>query len=295
MTWYKKSSEFVGADATLSDPNHISDIPKRNIENQYLPPTINWNNPDQKSDNQQNSEEKIIHSVCEKCHMELEGFEKLGYFFKTMGGKLEEAYRCNNCGYMNHYTRTISRKNKKKIRRRRRAESSQRIVTATYGETFQGWQTSNNPANTPMGRLDLSEDERMIGWDKVSDGFDNEWDSQKQRKNDEDFEVIKIKDKYGKIKYVRVKKRTTGGDAVQPSNTYTQKGRVKKQRRYNPKDGKGKDNPGAWPHNRNIVGPGSGGYQLPYSQNLDADMRQRVVDWQEHLTNRNMYSLSRPY
>lgn len=294
MNWYKKANEFVGADASLANGTHISDITKRNIDHQYLSPTVNWNqHPELTTDSQGRS----VRTNCEKCGMELEEFEKLGYFFKTEGGKEEEAYSCSNCGYRNHYSRRITRKKKKsRLRKRRRAGVLMRIVTASpYGTTFQGWQTGNNPANTPMGRLDLSQDERMATWDKFQDGFDNEWDSQKQKKNDEDYEVIKIKGKDGKIKYVRLKKRTTGGDAVQPSNTYTQKGRVKKQRRYNPKDGKGKDNPGAWPHNRNMVGPGSGGYQMPYSQNLDSDMRQRVVDWYDHLTNRNMYSLSRPY
>lgn len=296
MTWYKKAQEFVGGDAVLpQDANQLTKV--RNTESQFLPPTMSQLPAGVSGPTATTVDDVLIRYECEKCGNKLDSFEKLNYSFRNEKGQKEEAYRCSNCGYKNHYSQKITRRKRvrrKKSKKRSFSENQSVVTAATPSTPYSNWPDSNNPANQPWGRLDLTEDQRVITWEKLQDGFANEFNTQKQKKN-EDYKIIKVKDKNGKIKFVKIKKKQTGADAVQPSNTWTQKGRLKQQRRYNPEDGKQKDNPGAWPHNRNLAGPGSGFYQAPYSQNMDADMRERAVSWYDHVNNRGSNSLSRPY
>jgi len=290
------SQEYVGADATFTSGQHIQDVKTRNTENAELPSNIsNLPSGFEGVNSIVKKGKERLTDKCEKCRMPLEEFEWLGYSFTNNNGEREAAYKCNNCGHKNHYTQQISRV--KKHRRNRRGFSVINILkeAATPANPTSSGSTYNNPANTPFGRLDMTEDQRVIPWSSVKDGFSNEFDTQKQKSNKE-YEIKEVKGKDGKKRIVRVRKRNSGGDAIQPSNTWTQRGRLKNQRRYNPLDPrKTKENPGSWPHNRNLTGPGSGWYQSEYSNNFDSDMRQRVNSWDDYISNRGQYSLSRPY
>lgn len=279
MNWYKKAQEFIGADAPLSSGQFIQDIRTRNVENQHLPSTISLRPVGEEMSSISSASKP---TKCEKCGMPLESFEYLGYSFTENDGDKIEAYKCGNCGHKNHYNQSISRVKKKRNKGKRRSFNDSRLLVeaATPANNgFAGWPSGYNPANTPYGRLDLSEDQRVQTWKNMQDGFDNEFDSQKQKGNKK-TKIVKVKGKDGQTKYVKVEDKTTGGDAVQPSNTFTQKGRIKKQRRYNPKDpNKTKENPGSWSHNRNFTGEGTGFYQSNYTEKLNADVRERYTDW----------------
>ena len=79
---------------------------------------------------------------------------------------------------------------------------------------------------------------------------------------------------------------------VNPANTYTQRGRIKKQPRYNPSKSK-KENPGAWPHNRD---DNQGWYQSGIDKNrFNSDMRERVVPWSQYINEVGNKGMLKPY
>lgn len=297
MSWYsnrnsltKTANEFIGADATYQDGGHTQQVNIGNIENQNLPATISNGPP--------NGEETIAPKRlenCPVCKQPLVESEHKGY----SNHKKETVFYCRNCGHTNDdYKRSVEkgkpikqRRSRIKKRRSKFASIDHLRIAATPANPMMS--SYNNPMNSPYGRQDLSEDERVIPWDRVDDGFWNEFDKVKQ-KNNVDQKTIKVKRKDGTYRYIRIKKKDTGGNAIQPSNTFNQKGRVKKQPRFNPPDGKDtKEGHGAWPHNRNMIGEGSGWYQNPGTGNLDADMKNRVTEWSDYVNDRNSSGLFR--
>jgi hypothetical protein len=226
-----------------------------------------------------------------------------GTFFDysiTIEGEKYRAYVCHICkhslkpfsiNYSKHPERYKKPRKKKRVKRLSTRLTGIIVEAATPSSVFSGGY--NNPANTPCGRLDLTEDQRVIPWNKVEENYDPEYDKTEQGNNNK-FKVVKIKGKNGKNKFVKIVDFTTEGDGVSPANSQKIKGRIKKQPRYNPADGKDKnDGFGAWPHNRD---GNKGWYQSPQSNNLDTDLRSRVIPWGEYIRDRgvNMLTLTKP-
>jgi hypothetical protein len=116
------------------------------------------------------------------------------------------------------------------------------------------------------------------------------WDTQKQKKK-LDYRIKKIKDHEGKIRFIKVKDNMKGS-GVQPANTYNQKGDIKRQPRFDLKDGVPKGNStGAWPHNRG-QDPSEGWYGATFSTDKDrfnADGRTRYQLWDEFVRERDLH------
>jgi hypothetical protein len=276
MWEYKIAQEFIGSD---QGNDYIQDTKTRNFDSEYLPqdikkPVINSN--------------KTRLNKCEICHRDLVDSEFQNRYLEDG----TEIYKCNTCKHTNDPYKRKIQKGKNRLKKRR--SSSEKMIKEAIGNS-----NSNvpglNPANQPWGRLDLTNDERIIPWNRIEDGFREEFDHQKQKKNFK-YKLVKKKKEDGKYQFIRVKIPETGGEAIQPSNVYDEKGRVKKQPRYNPEKNRNKNkSDGSWPHNRN---PGTEGwYGQEYGGgNLDADLRQRVIPWNEYISDRSsfMTNLSRP-
>jgi len=281
MWTYKLAQEFIGSD---QGNNYIQDTKIRNFDSEYLPQTIKG------TEMTSNNSRLQVGSPCPACGSVLEPFEFQGRYLENG----QEIYRCNNCRSTNDpYKRHVEKKKKNRIKRRRaRNQGMTKEAVGISNPNLPGL----NPANQPWGRLDLSDDQRVIPWNRIEDGFREEFDHQKQKKNFK-YKLVKRKTKEGGYEFVRVKIPQTGGDAKQPANTYTDKGRVKKQPRYNPEKNRNKNkSDGSWPHNRN---PGTEGWygQGDTGNNMDADMRYRVMPWSEYISDRSsfMTNLSRPW
>lgn len=298
FNWYRFGQEFVGSDSAMSSGQNIMDTVIRNTDNQFLPGSLGAAPPGTARDElaltmrspaRSNSDVPVICPVCKRKITEKETMKG----FKDSHGKT--VYRCTSCGYTNNpYKRTVTLKKPSRIKKRR-ASSTERRIFASPPVSQPGGNSWYNPANTPWGRLDLTEDQRVIFWNRIHDGFEEEWDFRKQKNNREN-KVVKIKDKKGKIRIFKVKKNNTFGDAVQPSNVQNQKGRVRKQNRYRSDDPHGKEHPGAWPQQRNPT-PDHGFYQSPANKNtFDADGRTRYMDWNSYISDRNtsLLTLTKP-
>ena len=206
-----------------------------------------------------------------------------------ISGNKYRAYECQICHHKNRPFNVDISKDKKEKRRfkkkrnfRRSSHITQRRFAATPAVPMPG--AYNNSANAPFSRLDLSEDARVIPWGKVKDSFDSEWDSNKQKNNKKE-KVVKIKDKDGNIKFVSIKEHDTRGNGTGQANTYRQRGRLKKQHRYNPSKGSKQESKGAWPHNRNVGREGWYGQPDP-GDNSNADGRHRVMTWDDYTQDR---------
>lgn len=281
MWSYKLAQEFIGSDGLGT--GHIQDTKIRNIESEFLPQDV-------KAPNMMENKTKLtVGSPCPTCGSTLESFEFQGRFLEDG----QEVYKCKNCGSTNDpYKRTIT---KKRRMRKRRARLNPNLIKESASPSNPNL-PGTNPANQPWGRLDLSDDQRIIPWNRIEDGFREEFDHQKQKKNFK-YKLVKRKDGSGNTEFVRVRVKEPGGDAEQPSNTYTERGRIKKQPRYNPDKGRNKNkSDGAWPHNRN---PGTEGWygQGDTANGLDADMRYRVMSWSDYISERSsfMTNLARPW
>ena len=288
--WYRsaQSQEFVGSDGASN--GFIQDTKIRNVENQFLPGNIMTAPPQGAVDITRfpSKKDKGVPENCPACGSPIEEHEIFTGFYDVDGNTV---FECKRCGHTNNpYKRTVTLKNQpsrvKKRRRKRSSSNSMLREASPPTNVTPGGASSYNPMNTPWGRLDLSQDERVIPWDRIQDGFEEEWDFRKQKGRD--TKVVKIKGADGKYKYIRIKKRGTHGKhSVQPSNVYKQKGRVKKQNRYKWDNPQSKLNPGSWPHNRQPT-PNQGWYQSPAGQNYDVDMRHRVQDWNSWTNDRNV-------
>lgn len=279
--WYKiAANEYVGADANMSNGMANYDATTIN-QGPPLPPTINPGSVPDMGEVPPQHNCPDVPETCPVCKEQIAESE-ISYGWKGEDGKT--VYKCNNCGHTNNpYKRTVE-KHHSRLKRRRRSSSLTQMfrLAATPANPMSGG-SYNNTANQPYGRLDLSEDERIMPYDRMQDGFDSEWDSNRQM-NNKDYKVVKVKDKNGKDKYIRIRKRNTSGDGVSPANTYKNVGRVKRQNRYKPSKGGQFESAGSWPHNRN---PGTEGWYGQYStNNQDADMRNRMTPWDEYVHDR---------
>lgn len=305
--WYKAANEYVGTDATLQDGSHIQMHTIDRIEGKWGGGALQgYQAPfGQDSPYSDLNKSKIavkpkgVPDFCPVCKEAIQDFEIMhGY----KNDDDETVYKCKNCGHNNdRWQIEVSKKKQDKkrpsrLKHKRRSGSSKRQVTA-QGFPPVNTGPNNNPANQPFGRMDFSEDTRVIPWDSRLEGdFDETWNKQKQKRK-VDYKLKKVKDKNGKVHFIPVKEKSTG---VQPSNTFTERGDIKKQPRYNPKEPDQKSNSsGAWYHNRgpdpSDMIPGS--EEVIDKNKYNADMRQRVVEWWEHTQDRNdsTFTLTKPF
>ena len=237
------------------------------------------------------------------CGRPIDEFGKRMDYSVTIGDEKYRAYECKHCTHSIKpfnidFSPHPEKFKKPKPKRRRVRRLSGRITSRDYRTaaspsvpTPGGY---NNPANSPWGRLDMSEDARVIPWKKVQEDFDDEYDTERQRANKKE-KVIKIKGQDGKDRYVKVKETRTSGDGIMPSNVKKHRGKIKQQPRYNPTDPRGKEHPGSWPHNRD---PNEGWYNSGVNKNkFDTDFRERVMTWDQYIRERgnNMLTLVKPY
>lgn len=308
--WYKKANEFLGVDATMS-PSDINDT--RNFKAEQMAPDTPQGLGGMVTDVRKQSEE--VEGSCGKkvsrcgeepggggCGRDFSdgGCKWKGYPVEIDGVKYE-SYECNFCKHgLNafdiRYTKSpvVRRKDRRKKKRVRRL--SQRMTLRTVEAATPAVPTPggyNNPANQMQGRLDLSEDSRMIPWSSMEESYYKEYDEQGQKDNSK-YKLIKIKGKDGKDRYVKVKKNSTGGEGVSPANTQNSRGERKKHPRYNPSTNVQKGNPGAWPHNRD---DNEGSYNMYVDKNrMNSDMRERVIPWSQYITERgNGMGMLKPY
>lgn len=298
FNWYKntqplktaQSQEYVGADAVLPQDANWMATTRPYVDAQGLPATMTQNQHG--LDHVGLPKKYKRKEVCDKCKRSLESFEFLG-FPTNVAGELEEAYRCKNCGYTNHFSMHISRIRKRRSGHKKRASLNLIQTAATQSESLiqiaatpAVSPTTPNIGNTPYGRDDLGEDQRMWPWSIVEPDYEGEYETQKQ-KNNKKKKVVKVKGKDGKIKFVEVNEQTTGGDSISPANVKNIKGRRRNQGRY-------KGDP--WPQTKNPT-PDQGWYQAPYSPNtFDADGRLRSDDWYSHSVDRALgRGLTQPF
>ena len=292
--WYKTSNEYVGPDATLTDGSHIQMHTIDRIQGKWGGDALQGQQSPYGQDSPYSDlnrskmtfKSKGVPEVCPVCKSKIEDFE----IMHGLHNKEDETvYKCKNCGHTNdRWQIEVSRKNKGKkpsrLRRKRRSSSIKKQVIA---QNFPPVNTgpNNNPANQPFGRQDFSEDVRVIPWDSRLEGdFDETWNTQKQKRR-VDYKFKKVKDKKGKVHFIPVKDKSTG---VQPSNVVYEKGDIKKQERYNPREpGKGNSS-GSWYHNRGPTPddliPGS--EEVIDKNKYNADMRERVREWWQHVEDR---------
>jgi hypothetical protein len=313
--WYKKiikeANEFLGVDGLMS-PKDINDT--RNFKANGLSPfgpqtlpgmiTDVRNLPENKSENGwkrvSRCGEEPGRGGCGKQFGD--GDCKWKGYPVNIDGVDYEAYECNLCKHelklfdIQHSKHPISKK-----RDRRRKKRVRRLSNKLTLKSFQREAATpaiptpggiNNPANQMQGRLDLTEDQRVIPWSKMDESIDFEYDDIKQKSN-KNFKLIKIKGKDGKNKYIKVEKQSTGGEGVSPANTYKMKGRRKKHWRYNPSNDVRKGNPGSWPHNRD---DNEGSYNLNVDKNrMNSDYRERAVPWSQYIQEKGNMGWLKPY
>ena len=312
--WYKpllkEANEFTGVDGLMSgkDINDISTHFKANGLSPDGPQTL----PGMITDKRQQSEGgKIKVRECGEesesgkgCHRPFindDDCKWLGYTVEINENKYE-AYICNLCkhelkSFDIQYSKKPKNKSKDRRKRKRVRRLSNRVTCRSIvveaaspaAPTPGGY---NNPANTMQGRMDLTEDMRVVPWARMQESLDSEYDERKQKRN-KDYKIIKVKGKNGKDKYIRVFKQNTGGDGISPANTFNERGRRKKEPRYNPNDKAHKGNPGAWPHNRD---DNEGSYNMYMDKNrMNSDMRERVIPWGQYIQERGNLGLLKPY
>jgi len=280
MSWYRLATEFMGNEFTgvdgIMDPHEfIQQTKVRNIENEFLSPPLT-------------SVEENIPKICPICKQEIVDSEIMRGYHNADG---EIVFKCNNCGYTNSSNvQVITKKRKKSDSDPEFLKTANPIVPSPSAGS-----SSYNSMNTPYGRVDLSEDERIIPWERLDDSFANEFVRNRQKEN-RVFKVIKVKGKGGKTKKIIVKMPNLASGFVGPQNVTMEKGRFRKQPRYNPEQNKGekKDAPGGWPQMRN---PTKGFYgQSDDTYTFDADMRHRVIPWKDLINDRStqMLTLTKP-
>jgi len=310
--WYehlmKEANEFIGPDATMT-PGHLSD--QNLLRANGFSPDGPQRMPGMVSDVRRVNENKEEGSDSKKVEIcgEEPGGEGCGSDLTENGiwrdysvnidGEDYLVYECTKCKHSIKpfdikYTKK-PRKNKKNKRQKSKRLSQKitlrRSYTTAATPAIPMQDSYNNPANQMMGRLDLSEDARVIPWSKMDEYALEEYDDWKQ-KNKKSYKVVKVKGKDGEERYVRIEKVDTGGDSVTPANTYKIKGRRKKDPRFNPEDTK-KRNPGAWPHNRD---DNEGWYQSGMDKNrFNSDMRERVVPWSTYVQEKGNMGMLKPY
>lgn len=314
--WYKtllkEANEFTGVDGLMTgkDINDISTHFKANGLAPDGPQTLPGMITDKRDQAEGGKRRKVKEcgeepgtaGGCHRPFINEDDCKWLGYTVSIDDEKYE-AYKCNYCkhelkSFDIRYTKNPKKKSKDRKKMKRVRRLSKRITcryivkeAATPAAPSSG-SGYNNPANQMQGRLDLSEDTRVIPWSTMQESIDSEYDERKQKRN-KDFKIIKIKGKDGKDRYIRVFRQNTGGEGVSPANTYNQRGRRKKDPRYNPADKAKKGNPGAWPHNRD---DNESSYNMYTDKNrFNSDMRERVSPWAQYIQERGNIGLLKPY
>lgn len=280
MWQYKIAQEFIGADGFSQ--GYIQDTKTRNVENDPPAPI-----PTRDKNGSENSDHKepFYPPVCKHCKQPLLLSEFQERYREDTG---EYIYRCKKCKKGNDpFERTVTRVKHKK-------SFSNKMIKEAVGNANPGQSGMSNPANTPFGRTDLSMENRMVPWGEIEQGFNEEWDHQKQKRNYK-YRIKKIKGKDGSVKIVRIRvKDTDGEDPIQQSNIFNEKGKVKNQPRYRNDKNKNKNRgDGAWPHNRN---PETEGWYGAEEWSSAADMDNRIMLWDDYIRDRNkfMMTLTRP-
>ena len=290
MDWYRKANEYTGVDGIsgavdIAEQGRLRANQFNDSGPQGLSPVITEKNPI-------STNNWIRVTYCGEepgpsgCGREINLVGTWLNFPVNIEGKDYEAYQCGLCRHtLKPFTMEYSNRYKKR-------KKSCRISLVKKAQRPSTPSTYNNDANSQMGRLDLTEDQRVIPWERFDYHEENLWDETTQKGNE--FKVVRIKGKDGKYRYVKVKKIDTSGSGVSPANSYTEKGRIKKQPRFNPNKEKGKKNPGAWPHNRNEINEGWYN-QTDTGDTFNADLRTRSVPWNEYVTDRGQHGLLKPY
>jgi len=309
MNWYNKiyqeANEYTNIDGVMS-PGNLKDVQQLKANGlspsgtQTLPGTIT--NP---HSNILSLDYGTRVDACGSepgaggCGKDLSEYGEWSNYSVKIGGDSYQAYRCKNCGHslkpfdiaFSKHPREKKRRKKQRSRRLSKniTERNIREAATPAAPTPGGY---NNPANTMLGRLDLTEDQRVIPWNKMEDPLDQEYDSQRQ-KNNKQYKIVKVKGKNGEYKYIKIKKENTRGKGGEQANVFTHRGRIKKQPRYNPSNKPGKGNPGAWPHNRD---DNEGSYGMYVDKNrMNSDMRERVVPWSTYVNEKGNMGLLKPY
>ena len=310
MSWYqiKTANEFTGVDATMG----TGDIAQlRNLKQNQFSPWLPQGLPGDMTYMGLVSDDNLPHGIrVTFCGEEIGAdsrkccgapAEYLSWYpYEDLNGY--QAYECTKCHHKNKTFDISVTKNKQKKKDRR--NKHQKVKRLSRYITQRGFTKIaqhpsgapggyNNPANTMMGRLDLSEDQRIVPWDKINDSIESEYDHRKQ-KNNKDYKLVKMIDKDGNEKWVKIKRRNTGGDGIGQANTFNQRGRIKKRPRYNPHPGSKQKSPGAWQHNRNVGREGWYGQPDP-GNSSNADGRQRVLSWGEYMQSRGPGTMAIPH
>jgi hypothetical protein len=231
------------------------------------------------------------------CGYDLKDWAEWHDYGVIINGDKYRSYKCKHCKHsLEPFNIYFTNKKKLKHNKKRKNKKSRlganltdssMVKTAVPGNPMAGG-GYNNPANEPLGRLDLSQDSRMFEWKKIDPDF--EYDSWHQ-KNHVKERKVKIKDKNGKD--VTIKVRFMGSeDPTMPANVVEMKGTYTKDLpRYNPAKGDAQHSPGSWPHNRNI---GRENYpnEVDSGNKFDESWRQRVTPWADYIRERNQFLLT---
>jgi len=306
--WYtasiKQANEFLGMDAVMT-PEHLAD--QNLLRGNQFSPDSSQRMPGMVSDVRKIDQERTEPIRVSRCGEEPGGggcgsdLQECGIwrnYSVPINGENYLAYECSKCKHsVKPFDIKYTKKPKKKRKKRQKSKRLSQRITLRKSYTIAATPAIpmsteyNNPMNQMVGRTDLSEDARVIPWSKMDEYATEEYDDWKQ-KNRKKQKIIKIKGKDGSERYIRIEKVDTGGNAVAPANAYKVKGRRKKDPRYNP--GKPwKQNPGAWPHNRD---DNEGWYQSGMDKNrFNSDMRERVVPWSTYVQERGNLGLLKPY
>jgi len=307
--WYKniikEANEFLGADGLMSPEDINATV---NIKANGLSPWTNQSLDGFTTDTRHIEPNTGIR--VSKCGDEPGGngcgrdFSDGGCKWKGysvyVNGEPYEAYSCYFCkhelkSFDIRYTKKPSKRHKDKRKKKRVKRLSQRITLNSFIKEAASPaipSTYNNSANQMEGRLDLSEDQRVIPWNVMQDSASEEYDETRQ-KNNKDFKIIKIKDKNGKSKYIKIDKKNIGGNGVSQSNTYNHKGRRRERLRYKPDSNVSDHNPGYWAHNRD---DNQGPYNMYIDKNrMNSDLRERAIPWDQYIGEKGLSGLSKPY
>ena len=313
--WYKKAQEFTGVDANMNalDINRVREIKQWPIDGPQGAPSVTHEGLGLGSNDnkvtEENKNEKDLGKEVSFCGEEPgkggcgRPVKDYGEFYSYSIKINDEDYRAYKCNYCHHklkpfdikYSPKINKFKNKKPRRKRVRRLSSHIIykkpiktAAVPGMSSPGGSSIHNPSNAPYGRTDLSEDLRVIPWDKFrEDDKQKIYDSWSQ-KNNQKTKVVKVKVD-GEIKYLRVVDNTSGGDGVSPANTYRIKGDRMEHFRYHPSQGPTNEGYGSWPHNRDV---NKGWYQNEIDHNMNADLRERAIPWDEYIRDRSTHLLT---
>jgi len=309
--WYKKAQEYVNVDRFMSpiDINRTRELKQWPIGGAQGAPSVTHKGLGLSSD----GDDKDFGIKVEKCGEEPgrggcgRSLNEYGQFLNysiPINGEKYQAYKCKHCHHtLKPFDIRISPKPlkyKSKLKKKRKRKKLSKSITysmpikeaATPGINSPS-SMGHNPANSPYGRMDLSEDYRVIPWDQFVDSDDEKIYNDWSQKNNKNIKVVKVK-MDGKTKYIKVLDKSTGGSGVTPANTYRIKGDRMQHFRYDPAKGKNKnDGYGSWPHNRDV---NKGWYQSPENDNMNADLRMRVIPWDQYIRDRstNLLTLTRP-